>query len=273
MRKVKNINLKKTDIKDKMEKFVVIKENEEEDASVSIDSGKNSIENFDIRMIKEFVENKMTANHFKEIIKIIKLNEERYTKNNNGYFINLKNLNEITLLKIRKFINFVKENDEYISVAEHLKDEERMRIETIDKKSNIENFEDECLDKLINFEIFSLDGVKSEIFSEYAYEEGDEHYDLKNEEQNGYKINLKKYKKKYTGTKAKVLKRFKDISKSSINSRTIKNNLIVKTKVVKKDEKKKKEETTDVNEETTNYEDDTVLDDEEEDDEEEENED
>ena len=251
-----------------MEKFVVIKENEVEETSNSSDVKKNvNNEEYDIQMIKEFVENNMTANHFKEIIRIIKGSEERYTKNSNGYFINLKNLNDETLYKIRKFINFVKENNEYISVAENIKDEERMRIETIDKNLNTENFEDERIDKLINFEIYSLDGVKSEIFSEYSFEEGNEIYELTNEEQNGYKINLKKYKKKYTGTKAKVLKRFKDISKSSINSRTIKNNLIVKNKQVKKDDKKKKEEVTDNNEETTNYEDETLLDDEEEDDE------
>lgn len=251
-----------------MEKFVVIKENEVEETSNSIDSKKlENNEEYDIQMIKEFVENNMTANHFKEIIRIIKASEERYTKNSNGYFINLKNLNDETLYKIRKFINFVKENNEYISVAENIKDEERMRIETIDKNSNTENFEDERIDKLINFEIYSLDGVKSEIFSEYSFEEGNEIYELKNEEQNGYKINLKKYKKKYTGTKAKVLKRFKDISKSSINSRTIKNNLIVKNKQGKKDDKKKKDEVTDNNEETTNYEDETVLDDDDEEDE------
>ncbi len=32
---------------------------------------------------KEFVENKMIRSHFLEIIKIIRGNEERYTKNNN----------------------------------------------------------------------------------------------------------------------------------------------------------------------------------------------
>lgn len=250
-----------------MEKFVVIKENEVEDSVDSFSSSENlKNEDFDIKTIKEFVENKMTANHFKEIIKIIKMSEERYTKNSNGYFINLKNLNENTIQSIRKFINFIKENNEYISVAENLKDEERMRIETIDKSSVSDSLDE---DKLINFEIYSLDGVQSEIFSEYSFEDGDEVYDIKNEEQDGYKINLKKYKKKYTGTKAKVLKRFKDISKSSINSRTIKTNMIVKSKSVKKDDKKKKGEIVDNNEETTNYEDETILDDEDEEEEEE----
>jgi len=56
----------------------------------------------------------------------------------------------------------------------------------------------------------------------------------------GYKIILKRYKKKYFGSKAKVLKKFRDISRISINSKSAKTSLNQSTtKIITKTKSKK----------------------------------
>ena len=193
----------------------------------------------DIRLIKEFIEKKMNNSQKIQIIDIIKNNNLRYTLNKNGYFINLTNIPSDLLKKIKMFVDFTKDNVRELNKTEDILNIEKTRIESFDKNTNnsvIFPILENDMDKNINFEIYSLDGI-NEIFEEYKNINEDEIEFEKNfvvdnnREINGYKIILKKYKTKYVGNRAKILKRFRDISRMSINTRSVKTSLnVVKLK-------------------------------------------
>jgi len=83
----------------------------------------------------------------------------------------------------------------------------------------------------INFEIFTNDGVQSEIFDEFRDNNIDEQEFMARQflnekrDDSGYKIILKRYKKKYLGNKAKILKKFRDIMKNSVTNKSAKTTL------------------------------------------------
>lgn len=55
----------------------------------------------------------LNSNEIEEVFKIIYKNNNSYTKNNNGIFINLNWLNEETIININNYINFcIKSHDE-----------------------------------------------------------------------------------------------------------------------------------------------------------------
>ena len=187
----------------------------------------------DIRIMKEFIEKKMNNSQKIQIIDIIKNNNLRYTLNKNGYFINLTNIPNELLKKIKIFVDFTKDNVRELSKTEDILNTEKTRIEAFDKNANnsvIFPIMDNDMDKNINFEIYSLDGI-NEIFEEYCNINEDEVQFEKNfvmdtsREITGYKIVLKKYKTKYVGNRAKILKRFRDISRMSVNTRSVKTSL------------------------------------------------
>jgi hypothetical protein len=193
----------------------------------------------DIRIMKEFIEKKMNNSQKIQIIDIIKNNNLRYTLNKNGYFINLTNIPNHLLNKIKMFVDFTKDNVRELNKTEDILNNEKTRIEAFDKNMNnsvVFPIMDNDMDKNINFEIYSLDGI-NEIFEEYRNINEDEVEFEKNfvvdtsREITGYKIVLKKYKTKYVGNRAKILKRFRDISRMSVNTRSVKTSLnIVKSK-------------------------------------------
>ncbi len=194
----------------------------------------------DIRIMKEFIEKKMNNSQKIQIINIIKNNNLRYTLNKNGYFINLTNIPKYLLKKIIMFVNFTKDNMLELSKTEDILNTEKMRIEAFDKNANnsvVFPIMDNDMDKNINFEIYSLDGI-NEIFEEYRNINKDE-IEFENNfvmdtsrEITGYKIVLKKYKTKYVGNRAKILKRFRDISRMSVNTRSVKTSMnVVKPKI------------------------------------------
>jgi hypothetical protein len=92
------------------------------------------------------------------------------------------------------------------------------------------------LEKNINFEIFTNDGVQSEILDEFRDDNTDEYEFMAREflnekrDDSGYRIILKRYKKKYVGNKAKILKKFRDIMKNSITNKSAKTTLTQATK-------------------------------------------
>ena len=187
----------------------------------------------DIRLMKEFIEKKMNNSQKIQIIDIIKNNNLRYTLNKNGYFINLTNIPSDLLKKIKMFVDFTKDNVRELTKTEDILNIEKTRIESFDKNTNnsvIFPILENDMDKNINFEIYSLDGI-NEIFEEYKNINEDEIEFEKNfavdnnREINGYKIVLKKYKTKYVGNRAKILKRFRDISRMSVNTRSVKTSL------------------------------------------------
>ena len=206
-----------------------------------IDWSKNvdiTIDAKEIKVIRDFIEKRMNNSQKIQIVEIIKESASKYTINKNGYFINMNNIPNDTLVKIKMFVDFTKENAKELQKTEDILNEEKSRIEAIDKIeedtnnfSSIGVFEDTQGDKNINFEIYSLDSVQSEIFDEYL-ENDDEELEFSQKmtanekrENSGYRIILKRYKKKYFGNKAKVLKKFRDISRTSINSKSAKTSL------------------------------------------------
>ena len=187
----------------------------------------------DIRVMKEFIEKKMNNSQKIQIIDIIKKNNLKYTLNKNGYFINLTNIPSDLLKKIKMFVDFTKENVRELIKTEDILNIEKTRIESFDKNvgnSIIFPILENDMDKNINFEIYSLDGI-NEIFEEYKNINEDEIEFEKNfvvdttREITGYKIILKKYKTKYIGNRAKILKRFRDISRMSVSTRSVKTSL------------------------------------------------
>jgi len=187
----------------------------------------------DIRIMKEFIEKKMNNSQKIQIIDIIKNNNLRYTLNKNGYFINLTNIPNHLLNKIKMFVDFTKDNVRELSKTEDILNNEKTRIEAFDKNANnsvVFPIMDNDMEKNINFEIYSLDGI-NEIFEEYRNINDDEIEFETNfvvdtsREITGYKIVLKKYKTKYVGNRAKILKRFRDISRMSVNTRSVKTSL------------------------------------------------
>ena len=244
-----------------MDKFVIVQEAKEVDNSSiqdefdKIDWIKNNdyiVDTKEIKLIRDFIEKKMNNSQKIQVVEIIKESASKYTTNKNGYFINMNNINNDTLLKIKRFVDFTKKNAKELQKTEDILNEEKTRIESIDKiEEETNNFsstvvEENPNEKNINFEIFSLDSVQSEIFDEYK-ESNEEEIEFcgrmtENEKRDdsGYKIILKRYKKKYLGNKAKVLKKFRDISRISINSKSAKTSLnqntikpVVKTKARK----------------------------------------
>jgi hypothetical protein len=227
----------------------------------------------DIRTMKEFIEKKMNNSQKIQVIDIIKSNNLRYTLNKNGYFINLTNIPNDLLKKIKMFVDFTKDNVRELSKTEDILNNEKTRIEAFDKNTNnsvIFPIMENDMEKNINFEIYSLDGI-SYIFEEYKNINEDEIEFEKNfvvdnsREITGYKIVLKKYKTKYVGNRAKILKRFRDISRMSVNTRSVKTSLNAvksKTKTKKNVSIEKIEEDEEEEEEEDDEEEEDEIDDE-----------
>ena len=222
-----------------MDKFVIkldAKEEIEEDDNESIENKKM----IELELLRDYIEKKMSNNQKLQIINILKEGNTKYTKNKNGYFINMNNVDDSTIHKLKLLVNFSKDNTKDIIKTEEKMNEEKNKMDLIEKEEigggggNFMNLDD--LEKNINFEIFTNDGVQSEIFDEYRDDNLDElefmERDFLNEKRDnsGYKIILKRYKKKYLGNKAKILKKFRDIMKNSITNKSVKTTLTQATK-------------------------------------------
>jgi len=72
------------------------------------------------RELKREIEKLRREEHL-EIFKIIRTETDKYTENNNGIFINLKNLTPETLFKIGSFVKYCKENIDNFKKVEALK--------------------------------------------------------------------------------------------------------------------------------------------------------
>ena len=70
--------------------------------------------NIDINYIKSLKNKieKLESTEQYEIIKILNKNNYYYTKNNNGYFINMNNIPNDTLEEIKSFMEFSNKNNE-----------------------------------------------------------------------------------------------------------------------------------------------------------------
>lgn len=89
----------------------------------SSDSDEDDIELLNINTILSLTEIKnridnLYENEYVEIFKIIKSNNEKFTTNNNGIFINVSNLKPITINEITKFLIFSENNNKLIKKEE-----------------------------------------------------------------------------------------------------------------------------------------------------------
>ena len=71
--------------------------------------------------IKNQIE-KLDSIYQKEILKIIIKNEIKYSENRNGIFLNMENLNELTLNEITQKLEYIKEQEKTLKDVESVKD-------------------------------------------------------------------------------------------------------------------------------------------------------
>merc|ERR1711907_630502 len=108
------------------------------------------LSNDQIKDLKKLI-NELHENEHIEIFKIIKNDTDKFTENRNGIFINMSNLQDSTLVKIRNFVDFCNENKKSF---QHNKD----RMETIknmvseENNDNCSNIEDESNDNEVEIE-------------------------------------------------------------------------------------------------------------------------
>jgi hypothetical protein len=220
-----------------MDKFVVkldSREVIEEDEEDNMENKKM----MELELLRDYIEKKMSNNQKLQIMNILKEGSTKYTKNKNGYFINMNNIDNSTIHKLKLLVNFSKDNTKDIIKTEEKMNEEKNKMDLLEKEeiggSGFMNLDD--LEKNINFEIFTNDGVQSEIFDEFRDDNTDEYEFMAREflnekrDDSGYRIILKRYKKKYVGNKAKILKKFRDIMKNSITNKSAKTTLTQATK-------------------------------------------
>ena len=192
----------------------------------------------ELELLRDYIEKKMSNNQKLQIMNILKEGSTKYTKNKNGYFINMNNIDNSTIHKLKLLVNFSKDNTKDIIKTEEKMNEEKNKMDLLEKEeiggSGFMNLDD--LEKNINFEIFTNDGVQSEILDEFRDDNTDEYEFMAREflnekrDDSGYRIILKRYKKKYVGNKAKILKKFRDIMKNSITNKSAKTTLTQATK-------------------------------------------
>ena len=220
-----------------MDKFVIkldAKKEIEEDEEDNMENKKM----MELELLRDYIEKKMSNNQKLQIMNILKDGNTKYTKNKNGYFINMNNIDNSTIYKLKLLVNFSKDNTKDIIKTEEKMNEEKNKMELLEKDeiggSGFMNLDD--LEKNINFEIFTNDGIQSEIFDEFRNDNSDEYEFMAREflnekrDDSGYRIILKRYKKKYLGNKAKILKKFRDIMKNSITNKSAKTTLTQATK-------------------------------------------
>ena len=111
---------------------------------------KGSLSNDQIKDLKKLI-NGLHENEHIEIFKIIKNDTDKFTENRNGIFINMSNLQNSTLIKLRNFVNFCNENKKSF---QHNKD----KMETIknmvseENNDNYSNIEEESNDNEVEIE-------------------------------------------------------------------------------------------------------------------------
>jgi len=165
-----------------------------------IDTRKISID--ELKKIKYYIEHCQERSEWIEILKIIKNNFIKYTENSNGSFLNLSIMNNKALNDIIDFTsNLLAHKD----------------CNLLENSAN----------NVSSYEIYSMKSLQSSIFEEYKNDICKNYINCNDYENNdepsiGGKINLKRYKKKYIGSKAKILKLYRDISRSSAICRSIK---------------------------------------------------
>lgn len=148
-----------------------------------------------------------------EIFQIFKIAKCSYTENANGIFINITNVSEDVIDKVYDFLEYIKEKEKELSVHEDFMNTEKEKIKHVNKL-NEESYDNYIFNKNFVNQIQEQKNIEvlSESDEEIIYQlelSSDEDQDLEN------KLSLKKKKIKYTGTKAKIIKSYKETKDSS----------------------------------------------------------
>lgn len=160
----------------------------------------------DRKSLKEQIEKNFNKDEYKELFKIIRDDQAKYTENRNGIHIVFNFLSNETLTKIKQFVDFSIDNQNRLEEQERIYNDERQKIESSKCNQTVveQNFDfpefraeyNDCLDK--------------NIFEETACSESDFSEDEVSENVN---VTMKQHKHKFTGVRAKLLKSYKDVNR------------------------------------------------------------
>ncbi len=136
-------------------------------------------------LVKEI--SNLSNNEHIEIFKIIRNRTDKYTKNDNGIFINISILDNETINMIKNFVIFCLDNKERLEEKEEIiRTEQDKMFKKNENKKKEEN-----------------------IIKTISVQQDDKIKDIIEDDMEGIKISLKKLKPKYIGVKAKIIKNYK----------------------------------------------------------------
>jgi hypothetical protein len=161
--------------------------------------------------LKENIENCLNNVQKFEIKKIIFRDNNHFSKNSNGYWIYLDQLSNNTIIELYNFTKYCIDSKKIIN-----ENEEKMKIEK--KIINDVDIDEKSFKDIIQKNYFEKNPIFDEypIFSYNIPEFDNIINNYQPSDIDGHKIILKKNKIKFVGIKAKILKRYKDISKNSM---------------------------------------------------------
>ena len=138
--------------------------------------------------IKNIIENikNLNNNQHLDIFHIIKKQNINYSQNNNGTFIDMNNLEEITINEIRKYLNVLEINNKENQVKDNLLDHNNNNFIKIKKDFKIEQIENKESNEIINQ--IEKDKIKC----------------IKKHDQNKFLIAKKKYSKQFSTEKKDI---------------------------------------------------------------------
>lgn len=172
----------------------------------------------------------LSSPEYYEIFNIIRNTTDKYSENSNGVFINLKYLDDSTLQKISDFIEFSKKNKLNL-------DRPEIKLNSNTNKPNKHSYQKFILDKNdIQRELTRLREKTNDNFCFQSFLDKLSVNNLKSFN-NSEKINypsLKVCKNKFVGVKARLLKKCREVNKSTeevnfINQLEIQNNDVQKS--------------------------------------------
>lgn len=161
----------------------------------------------------------LTSNEHTEILNIIRNNNQKYSENNAGVYINLKYVDENTISKIIEFVSFCKQSKD----QEDDKDDGKKKNNKKKKKpKNIlgKNF---TMDKdEVTSQLERLKGKKQENFSFQNYLDKLSITNIKTFKKNEKIVypQLKQPKKKWEGVGERLLKKCRDVNRIQDNKYT-----------------------------------------------------
>ena len=143
-----------------------------------------------------------------ELFKIIQKNTDKYTTNKNGAFINMRNLDNKTLWKISKFINYCKKTKEALQISE-IKRQVLLENTILNKNSN--KIQKKKEDSKVQ------DDVIEDSYDIYNLDDNSPDENIVKEEIHISLPELTIYKPKYVGVVGRILKKCREIDKNEVS--------------------------------------------------------